>query len=81
MSTKVGLWIDHRKALIMAVTDRGEATRLVISKIDKQLGRSGGARSTTPYESQQVPADDSRETKIHWTSQHLLRCGDCEHSA
>ncbi|MDT8070361.1 MAG: hypothetical protein ROO76_19515 [Terriglobia bacterium] len=64
MSVKVGLWIDHRKAVIMAVTDRGEATRLVISKIDKQLGRFGGARSTTPYESQQVPADDSRQRKL-----------------
>jgi len=64
MSTKVGLWINHRKAVILAVTDQGEATRLIISKVDKQLGRSGGARSTTPYESQQVPADDSRERKF-----------------
>jgi hypothetical protein len=64
MSTKVGLWIDHRKAVIVAVTDQGEATRLIISKIDKQLGRSGGARSTTPYKSQQVPADDTRERKF-----------------
>jgi hypothetical protein len=64
MSTKVGLWIDHRKAVIMAVTDQGEAIRLLISKVDKQPGRSGGARSTTPYESQQVPADDARERKF-----------------
>jgi len=64
MSTKVGLWIDHRKAVIMAVTDQGEAIRLLISKVDKQPGRSGGARSTTPYESQQVPADDLREKKF-----------------
>lgn len=48
----------------MVVTDQGEATRLIISKINKQLGRSGGARSTTPYESQQVPADDTRERKF-----------------
>ena len=64
MSIKVGLWIDHRKAVIMAVTDQGEAIRLLISKVDKQPGRSGGARSTTPYESQQVPADDARERKF-----------------
>ena len=24
MSTKVGVWIDHRKAAIVAVTDKGE---------------------------------------------------------
>ena len=64
MKTHVGLWIDHRKALIVAMTDTGEMTRLVISKIDKQLGRFSGVRSTTPYESLQVPADDSRERKL-----------------
>jgi hypothetical protein len=63
MGTKVGLWIDHRKALIVAVTDKGEEIRLIISKVEKQPGRSGGVRSTTPYESQLVPADDSRERR------------------
>jgi hypothetical protein len=64
MQTKVGLWIDHRKAVIVAVTDKGEETTLIISKVDKQPGRSDGIRSTAPYESQQVPADDSRERKF-----------------
>jgi hypothetical protein len=63
MSTKVGLWIDHRKALIVAVSDKGEEISLIISKVDKQLGRSGGNRHTTSYESQLVPADDSRERR------------------
>jgi hypothetical protein len=64
MKTKTGLWIDHRKAIIVAVTEKGEETRLVISKVDKQPGRSSGVRSTTSYESQQVPADDSRQKKL-----------------
>ena len=64
MGTKVGLWIDHRKALIVAVTDKGEEIRLIISKVEKQPGRSGGLRHTTSYEAQQVPADDSRERKF-----------------
>jgi hypothetical protein len=64
MRTKVGLWIAHRKALIVAVTDKGEEIRLIISKVEKQLGRSGGIHSTTPHESQQVLADDSRERKF-----------------
>ena len=63
MRTKVGLWIDHRKALIVAVTDKGEEIRLIISKVEKQPGRSSGIRSTMPYESQLVPADDSRERR------------------
>jgi len=64
MGTKAGLWIDHRKALIVAVTDKGEEIRLIISKVEKQPGRSGGIRSTTSYAAQQVPADDSRERKF-----------------
>ena len=64
MKTTVGLWIDHRKAIIVAVTGKGEEVKLIKSKVDKQPGRSGGIRSTTPYESQQVPADDSRERKF-----------------
>ena len=61
MNKSAGLWIDHRKAVIVIVTDKGEEIRLIISKVEKQLGRPGGVRSITPYESQQVPADDSRE--------------------
>jgi len=64
MKTAVGLWIDHRKAIIVAVTNKGEETKLIISKVEKQPGRFAGIRSTTPYESQQVRADDSRERKF-----------------
>src|SRR4030067_741992 len=64
MKTTVGLWIDHRKAIIVAVTNKGEETKLIISKVEKQPGRFAGVRSTTPYESQQVRADDSRERKF-----------------
>jgi hypothetical protein len=64
MRTKVGLWIDHRKALIVAVTDKGEQTKLVISKVERQPGRYDGKRSTTPYESKLVKADDIRQRKF-----------------
>ena len=61
MGTKVGLWIDHRKAMIVAVTDKGEEIGLIISKAEKQLRRSGDSPLKGPYESQQVPASDSRQ--------------------
>lgn len=61
MRTRVGLWIDHRKAVVVALTADGEATTVTItSKVEKQPGRFGGKHSTTPYESMKVPADDSR---------------------
>ena len=39
MKTKVGLWIDHRKATIVTVTDKGEEMGLIISRVEKQLRR------------------------------------------
>lgn len=64
MKTKVGLWIDHQKAIVVAVTDRGEEIKLVISKVEKQLRRSGDSPLKGPYEPQQVPAGDSRQRKL-----------------
>ena len=60
MKTNIGLWIDHRKAVIVAVTDKGQVTRLVISKVEKHLKRSLRAGSKSSYESQLVPADNRR---------------------
>jgi hypothetical protein len=60
----VGVWIDHRKAVIVVVTDPGEEIRLIISKVEKQRRRAGDSPLKGPYEPQQVPADDSRERKL-----------------
>ena len=35
MRTRVGLWIDHRKAIIVAITEEGEEIELIISKVEK----------------------------------------------
>ena len=67
MKTSMGLWIDHRKAVIVEVSDQGEETRIIESNVEKQLGRIDGLRSTIPFEAQKVPADDSQEKK--YTSQ------------
>ena len=64
MRRAVGLWIDHRKAMIVVVTDQGETTSLILSRVEKQLGRYAGVRSTARYESQQVPADDRQERRF-----------------
>jgi len=64
MKTKVGLWIDHRKAIIVAVTEKGDETALVISKVEKQLRRSGDSPLKGTYEPGRVPADDSRQRTL-----------------
>ena len=64
MKTAVGLWIDHREAVVVLVTDEGEEMELTISRVEKQLRRSGDSPLKGRYESQQVPADNSREKKL-----------------
>jgi hypothetical protein len=64
MKTKVGLWMDHRKAVIVVVSDKGEEIKLIVSKVEKQRRRSGGSPLKGPYEALQVPADDSHEREF-----------------
>lgn len=64
MKTKTGLWIDHRKAIIVAITGKGEEICLIISKAEKQLRRSGDSPLKGAYESSQVPSSDSRQKSL-----------------
>jgi stalled ribosome rescue protein Dom34 len=59
MRTKAGLWIDHKKAIVVAVTDKGEETVLIISKVEKQIQRSGVSPLKGRHASRKVSADDS----------------------
>jgi hypothetical protein len=62
MKTKVGLWIDHRKGVIVTITDKEEEMPLTISsKVEKQLRRSGDSPLRGPFEPHQVPEEDSRK--------------------
>jgi hypothetical protein len=64
MKARVGLWIDHRKANIVTVTDKGEEMGLIVSKVEKQPRRSGDSPLKGPYEPHQVPAQDSLQRTL-----------------
>jgi hypothetical protein len=64
MNAIAGLWIDHRRAVVAFVSAKGEETLEIKSNIDKQPGRLAGVRSTAPYESQLVKADDRQERRL-----------------
>lgn len=61
MSINAGLWIDHRKAVVVVVTEASEEINQILSKAEKQLRRTGSTPLQGNFESQQVPADDSRQ--------------------
>jgi hypothetical protein len=61
MTTKTGLWIDHRKASILTITEKGEETKQIVSEVEKQPRRSGDSPLKGSYESYEIPADNRRQ--------------------
>jgi hypothetical protein len=53
-SRKVGVWIDHRQATVVAIEDGSVAVDTIESGLDKRARPAGGARSGTPYGPQDV---------------------------
>ena len=60
MKTNAGLWIDHREAIIVVLTETGEETERIQSNVEKQLWRSGEPAHGSA-KAQKAQADDSRE--------------------
>ena len=82
MKKEAGLWIDHRKAVIVIVTDKGEETKEITSNIEKHVRFSGGSHSVSDDGRQQATAEDQRDRKY---ANHLNRYYDevvtCIHDA
>jgi len=45
MKKQAGLWIDHRKAIVVLITDEGEEIKKIISGMEKHVRFSGGPPS------------------------------------
>jgi hypothetical protein len=60
-----GLWIDHRQAVIVSITDDGETIKRIDSDIERKVRLSGGSRTAkTPYGPQQVSVDGKQQERI-----------------
>ena len=62
MNAQMVVWIDNRKATVVAITGQGEEISLVISQVEKHRRRSGDSPRKGSYEPRQVPADNSRQS-------------------
>jgi hypothetical protein len=45
MKKQAGLWIDHRKAVIVTLSDEGETTTKIASNMEKHVRFTGGTAS------------------------------------
>jgi len=60
-TNSAGVWLDHRRALIVVLTADGEVIRTVLSHVEKHLERGGDSPMKGSFEARQVPADDRRQ--------------------
>jgi len=61
MKTQVGIWIDHRKANIVFLSQDREETKQIKSNVEKQLRRPDNSLSKHRFETRMVPTSDRRE--------------------
>jgi hypothetical protein len=63
VAIQAGLWIDHRKAVIVVVSEEGDTTTLVESNVEKHVrysrGSGGGSRG-----SREGAGEDTRERRF-----------------
>jgi hypothetical protein len=59
VTTHVGLWIDHRKAVIVTLSKEGDTTELLESSVDKHVRYSGGSGGSRG--SREGAGEDRRE--------------------
>jgi len=68
MAMDVGLWIDHKKAVIVRLGDKGEEVQQVESGIEGHVRYRGATRPKTPYSAQYQQGDDQLDKQF---TQHL----------
>ena len=61
---EIGLWIDHREAIIVTVTDDGEEIKRLNSDSLKHARYSGSAHSQTPEGLKKVTSEDRSDRKF-----------------
>jgi hypothetical protein len=64
VAKNAGVWIDHRKALIVRPGTAVDETTLILSNVEKHPERGGDSPLQGPYEAAQVPADDRRQRAL-----------------
>ncbi len=64
MASKIGVWIDHRKAILVSFNDGVEVVHEIDSDAEKHVRDAGGSGSGSSHGSQDVVAGDKRDRKF-----------------
>jgi hypothetical protein len=64
MEKEVGIWVDHRKAVIVTIKDEIAETREITSNMEKHVRFSGSSDSNTSDDTHGAHAEDMRDRKF-----------------
>ncbi|MHB8478059.1 MAG: hypothetical protein ACYDBZ_17425 [Steroidobacteraceae bacterium] len=64
MNINAGVWIDHRRSVVVTLTADGEHFAHIASHVEKHPERGGDSPLKGSYEARQVPADDTRQRAL-----------------
>jgi hypothetical protein len=63
VTTKAGLWIDHKKAVIVMVSGKQVTTSHIESNVEKRVRYSGGPGSSDSHGSRAGGGEETRENR------------------
>ena len=64
MKKNIGLWIDHREAVLVILTEGTEEILYITSSDEKHIRYSGRSHSRIPEGLKEVTAEDQRDRKF-----------------
>jgi hypothetical protein len=66
---KIGIWLDHRRALLITIDDGQESREALESDFGRRAGPEGSRRTSTPY----GPQATDVERKVQSRDRHELQ--------
>ncbi len=63
MSTEVGVWVDHRRALVVRYSAKETSSETILSNIEKSASTSGGSTSHAPKGPRHI-SEETRDRKF-----------------
>jgi hypothetical protein len=72
MDTQAGLWIDHRQAVVVILSDQGDEIKRITSNVEKHVRYSGSSHTQSP-DGHDDAAEDIRDRRFN---DHLNRYYD-----
>jgi len=64
MTNRVGLWIDHKQAVIVSVDEKGGTVKKIKSGIERHIQYRGSTHPKSPYSAQYQQGEDQLDNRF-----------------